>query len=215
MMHRLTFDVRFALRQFAARPGFTATAVVVLALGLGANTAIFSVVNALLLRPLPYPNSERMVALNERMHGKAGEEASSLSPGNYVDWRAQSTAFDEIAASVGGPANLSSETHEFEPQRVNVCYCSANFAALLSVSPIVGRAMRPDEDHFGGSNVALISYNLWHQRLSGRPDVVGKSIRLDGDPVEVIGVMPRGFHFPTDTTEVWMPLMSGLTPQTQ
>jgi putative ABC transport system permease protein len=172
-------------------------------------------VNALLLRPLPYPHSERLVAINERRHGKRGDEGTSLSPGNYVDWRKQSASFDEVAASINGPANLSSQTREFQPQRVDVCYCSANFTTLLGVSPIVGRAIRPEEDRFGGSKVALISYNLWQQRLGGAPDVVGISIRLDGDPMQVIGVMPRGFHFPADEIEVWTPLMSGLSPQAQ
>lgn len=215
MLHRVTFDLRFALRQFARRPGFAATAVLVLALGLGANTAIFSVVNALLLRPLPYPHAERIVALNELMHGKGGDEGTSLSPGNYVDWRTQSTTFDEIAASIGGPANLSSDKWEFEAQRVDVCYCSANFSNLLGISPIIGRAIRLDEDRFGGTTVALLSYNLWRQRMGGARDVIGKTIRLDGDAVRVIGVMPPGFHYPNDTTEVWMPLMSALRPQTQ
>lgn len=215
MLHRVASDIRFALRQFAKRPGFAATAVIVLALGLGANTAIFSVVNALLLRPLPYPHAERMVTLNELMHGKGGDEGTSLSPGNYLDWRAQSTSFDEVAASINGPANLSSETQDFEPQRVDVCYCSANFTNLLGISPMIGRSMRPDEDHFRAAKVALISYNLWRQRLGGAPDAVGKTIRLDGDAVQVIGVMPRGFHYPTDTIEVWTPLMSGIPPTIQ
>jgi len=144
MLHRVGCDLRFALRQFARRPGFAVTAVFVLALGLGANTAIFSVVNALLLRPLPYPHAERIVALNEVMHGKGGAEGASLSPGNYLDWRAQSTSFDEIAASINRPANLSSDKQDFEPQRVGVCHCSANFSSLLGISPIIGRAMRPD-----------------------------------------------------------------------
>jgi putative ABC transport system permease protein len=215
MLHRVGYDIRFALRQFAARPGFTATAVLVLALGLGANTAIFSVVNALLLRPLPYPHDERLVTLNERMHGKRGDEGSNLSPANFTDWRAQSSSFDEISASNTGPANLTSETGAFEPERIDVCFCSANFTAMLGVSPIVGRAVRPDEDRYGGSKVALISYNLWQQRLGGAADVVGKSIRLDSDAVQVVGVMPRGFHFPNDSIAVWTPLMSGISQQTQ
>jgi len=215
MLHRIAGDIRFALRQFAKRPAFTAAVVVVLALGLGANTAIFSVVNALLLRPLPYPSSDRIVELYERMHGKSGDEGSSLSPGNYADWRAQSKAFDEIAASINVPANLSSESREFEPERVNVCYCSANFTTLLGVAPLVGRAIRPEEDRFGDAKVALISYDLWRQRLGETPDAIGRTIRLDGDAVQVIGVMPRGFHYPSYTTEIWTPLMSGLAPQTQ
>src|SRR5215469_789265 len=160
MLSAFARDVRFALRQFAARPGFTLTAVVVLALGLGANTAIFGVVYSFLFRPLPYPQSERLMELSERAVGKGGEEHMSPSPGNFLDWQKQSTTMEQVTAFTAGTSNLSSETNSFAPERVQVCYCSGNFLAMLRVAPQLGRAFSADEDRCGGPNAALISYRL-------------------------------------------------------
>src|SRR5579863_8682393 len=140
LLHRIARDTRFALRQSLARPGFTLTAVLVLALGLGANTAIFSVVHALLLRPLPYPQPDRLVALAERVKGRGGEEGMGLSPGNFLDWQKQAAGFEQMTAYTTGPTNLSSPAGAFDPERVQTAYCSANFLSTLRVAPIAGRA---------------------------------------------------------------------------
>ena len=208
-------DIRFAIRQFAGRPGFTFTALLVLALGLGANTAIFSIVNAFLLRPLPYAQADRLVAISEAAMGKGGRESMGVSPGNFLDWQEQAASLEQMTGFITGPASLSSPDNAFQPQRVLVCNCSGNLLATLRVSPLLGRAFRPEEDRFNAPKVALVSYNLWQQRLGGSPAILGKSIRLDGDSYQVIGVMPRGFLFPADTIEVWSPLLSGLPPALQ
>jgi len=150
---------------FAGRPGFTFTAV--LALGLGANTAIFTVVNAFLLRPLPYPEPDRLVAIAERTLSRGGDELISLSPGNLLDWQKQVTGLEQMTAFGTMPANLSSDKNRFEPERIQVCSCSGNFLATLRISPLVGRSFRPDEDRYGAPRMAIVSYNLWQRRLGG------------------------------------------------
>jgi len=215
MLHAFARDLRFARWQFAGRLGFTCTVVFVLALGLGANTAIFSVVHAFLLRPLPYPQPNSIVAISERVTGNAGEQGMNLSPGNFLDWRKQATAIEQMSAFTGGASVLTSPNNEFEPERVQVCNASGNFMATLGVAPLSGRPFAVDEDRSGAPRVAILSYRLWQRRFRGAPDIVGKSIRLDGDDYHVIAVMPRGFLFPNDTTAVWTPLLAALPPTVQ
>src|SRR5580698_2408399 len=215
MLSGLTRDVRFAFRQFAGRPGFTFTAVLVLALGLGANTAIFNLVYSFLLRPLPFPHPDRLVTLAERAKGRGGDEDMGVSPGNFLEWQQQAGAFDHISAFLTGSANLSSDTNAFQPERLNVCYCSGNILATLGAAPLLGRTYLPEEDRFQGPHVALIAYRIWKQRFGGAPDIVGKSIRLDGDSFEIVGVMPAGFLFPTDSVQIWAPILTGFEPSLQ
>ena len=215
MLSGFVRDTRFALRQFGGRPGFTLTAVLVFALGLGANTAIFSLVYSFLLRPLPFPHPDRLVALAERTAGRGGNENMGVSPGNFLEWQQQAGAFEHISAFLTGPVNLSSDSKAFPPERIAACSCSGNFLATLGTAPLLGRTFRPEEDRFEGPNVALISYRLWKERLGGAPDIAGKSIRLDGDSYEIIGVMPPGFLFPTDEVQIWAPLLSGFSPALQ
>src|SRR5579864_2785004 len=214
MMQSLTQDLRFALRLVRQRPGFTLMAVLILALGLGANTAIFSVVNALLLRPLPFRQPERLVSLFERQ--VVGTEANvSVAPGNFLDWQRLATSFEHMSAYTMEAANLSSATSSFEPQRVDICSCSGNLFSTLGVMPMLGRAFRPDEERHGAPHVAVIGYNLWQQHFGGAPDTVGRQIQLDAQSFEIIGVMPRGFLFPYRTVDVWIPLFAYLSPATQ
>ncbi|HEY3938658.1 MAG TPA: ABC transporter permease [Bryobacteraceae bacterium] len=210
-------DIRFAIRQFLKRPGFTLTAILILALGLGANTAIFSVVNAFLLRPLPYQNPGRLAALFEDSPlGPVGNEPfNEVAPGNFLDWQKLSTSFEEMAASVGGASNLSSPSDAFEPQRVDNCACSSTLFSTLGVHPLLGRGFRNNEDRYGAPHVVVISYGLWQQRFGAMPDIIGKQIRLDGENYQVIGVMPRGFGFPYRTTQLWIPLLASITPEQQ
>lgn len=217
-METLAQDLRFALRQLMKHPGFTATAVLVLALGLGANTAIFTVVNAFMLRPLPYKDPARLMGLFERdpIITPEGDPFNDVAPGNYLDWQKLSTSFEQIAAANdGGALNLSSPGNAFPPQRVNACTCSNNLFSTLGIAPVLGRGFRPDEDRWGAPRVAVIGYGLWQRRFGGSPGVIGKQIRLDGELHQVVGVMPQGFAFPYSTTEIWVPLLQNVTPEQQ
>src|SRR5437016_5610907 len=144
-------NVRFSVRQLSKRPGFTLTAVLVLALGLGANTAIFSLINAFLLRPLPYPDPARLTALFERDPvGPLGSDPyNPVSPGHFLDWQKASTSFEGIAAGASDALNLSSPQNVFEPQRVDACLCSHSVFSTLGIPPALGRGFRSDEDRTG------------------------------------------------------------------
>jgi predicted permease len=215
MLYAFVQDLRFALRQFAKRPGFTVTAIVVLALGLGANTAIFSVVNAFLLHPPPFKDPDHLAGVFEEMHVNNVEKFNWVSAGNFLDWQRYSTSFDSLSAYTFGPANLSSVSSGLEPQRVDVCACSGNLFQTLAVSPLLGRSFRPDEDRYGAPRVAVISYALWQRRFGGATDVIGKQIRINGENNEVVGVMPRTFSFPNRSIEVWQPLLTYFSPDRQ
>ena len=210
-------DLRFTIRQLSRHPGFTLTAVLVLALGLGANTAIFSIVNAFLLRPLPFKDSARLTALFERDPvGTPGNDPyNQVAPGNFLDWQKQSASFDVMAATVGGAFNLASPNHTFEPQRLNGALCSSTFFSTLGVKPVLGRVFRDDEDRWGAPRVVVIGYGLWQQRFGGSREVIGKQIRLDGHSYEIVGVMPRGFAFPYRTDQIWVPLLQNILPEQQ
>jgi putative ABC transport system permease protein len=210
-------NVRFSVRQLSKRPGFTLTAVLVLALGLGANTAIFSLINAFLLRPLPYPDPARLTALFERDPvGPPGSDPyNAVSPGHFLDWQKASTSFEGIAAGASDALNLSSPQNVFEPQRVDACLCSHSVFSTLGIPPALGRGFRLDEDRTGASRVAVISYGLWQRRFGGSPDVIHRQIRLNGENSEIVGVMPRGFAFPYRTVDIWVPLLANITPEQQ
>jgi len=204
-------DLRFALRQFRKRPAFTAAAVVVLGLGLGANTAIFSLVNALLLRPLPYCDSSRIAALYERNIGGGKELYNHVAPGTFDGWRKFSTAFQEMTAYSTGPITVGGLQGK-APQRVDGVAVTRQLFTILGVTPVEGRTFTAAEDQSGAERVAIIGYGLWQQDFGGTPDIVGRRIHLDGVDCQVIGVMPRGFAFPERTTQVWISLGAILAP---
>jgi predicted permease len=179
-------DLRFALRRLARAPGFAAAAIVCLALGIGANTAIFSVVHAVLLRPLPYGQPERLVGLWESSRFRESER-NSVSPANYRDWQAASTSFSGMAAVSDGSASL---TGGGQPVEVSVQGATAGLFEVLGTPAAIGRSFLPADDTPGASDVALLSDGLWQRRFSGDPAIVGGSIQLDGRAVTVIGVMP-------------------------
>ena len=192
-------DFKFAVRQLLKKPGFTAVSVVTLALGIGANTAIFSVVNAVLLRPLPYPDSERLVWLSER---SPNFPVMSISYPDFTDWRAQQTVFEQIGVYNWGSYNL---TGAGEPQRLSGARMSADSFAALKVRPTVGRLFNNDEDKPGAPPLVLLSHELWQTRFESKASVVGRSIDLDGRAYTVIGVMPAGFAFP-NRVDIWVPV---------
>jgi putative ABC transport system permease protein len=197
-------DLHYALRLLRKSPAFAAIAVTTLALGIGANTAIFSAVNAVMLRPLPYRDPSRLVWITEIWH-KEKDNAFVPSP-DYFNWSAQARSFSEIAAYDGGfESNL---TGAGEPQRIPVVGVTANFFHLLGIAPVRGRAFLPQEVLPDGPSVAILSYDLWQHRFGLDPNILGKSITLDSERVTVVGVMPPGFRFPDQNVkpQCYMPL---------
>src|SRR6185295_13649525 len=173
-MESLIKDIRYGIRGLLKRPGFTAIAVITLALGIGANTAIFSLVNAVLLRPLPYNNADRLVMVWEDA-SYAGFPKNTPAPANFVDWRSQNQSFEGMAAITTRSFNL---TGEGEPEKLEANTATANFFSLLGVQPLLGRGFVPDDDNPQGSKVAVVSYELWQRVLGGEASVIGKNILL-------------------------------------
>ncbi len=195
-------DARFGLRMLWKNPGFTAVAVLSLALGIGANSAIFSLVNAILLKPLPYAHSERLVMAWEKVRLPSYQnDRNDPAPGNFVDWQKQNTVFQDMAAIRYRSFNL---TGEGEPVRVEGEGVSASVFPMLQVNAVLGRVFTPDEDRTGVW-VVLMSHALWVSRFGARPEIVGKTILLDGESYEVIGILPEGFHFPDPDDQLWVP----------
>ena len=179
-------DLRFALRRLIRAPGFTVAAVICLALGIGANTAIFTVINAVLLRPLPYDEPERLVGVWEANRIRKSER-NTVSPANYLDWKTGNTVFSAMAAVHGVSASL---TGGGEPEEVPVQRATASLFGVLGLRPVLGRTFSDAEDVPGGPDVALLSHGLWVRRYNAAPAMVGAAIQLDGTRVTVIGIMP-------------------------
>jgi putative ABC transport system permease protein len=194
-------DLLHGLRILRKSPGFTAVAVLTLALGIGANTAVFSVVDGVLLSRLPFPGSERLVTL-WNTYPKLGDEQEEVSPPDFCDWRAQNRSFDQLAAYerffyilAGDPA----------PVRLRVARVSGDFFAAMGVKPLLGRRLLPADDHEGAHHVLVLSHRLWTSRFGADPSVVGRTVTLTGMPFAVVGVMPAEFEFPDDA-EAWSPM---------
>src|SRR5256885_9352422 len=194
-------DLRFAFRQLRKSPGFTVIAVLTLALGIGANSAIFSVVNHVLLRPLPYPHPARLVYLNE----VAGGTNTSIALPDYVDWRKDSTSFEHLAISRLESRNLSGIPGR-EPERISVAYVTANFFNVIGLPPQIGRTFSEDEDKPGAPSLAVISDRLWDRAFQRDPQIVGQPMNFHGTPITVIGVMPREMDSPHGV-DAWFAVM--------
>jgi putative ABC transport system permease protein len=204
-MNSLVQDLRFGLRMLIKNPIFTLIAVVTLALGIGANTAIFSVVDAVLLRPLPYPEASRLVFLWSTMPSQGGSIGGSALP-DYEGWRDHNQVFDGLAAFYNGDFNLSSAGSP--PELIQGAYITANLFQVLKISPSLGRLFSNEEEQFGRNHVVLLSYALWQRRFAGATDIVGRNIKLGGESYTVAGVMPRGLPFFDNLPEVdvWTPI---------
>jgi putative ABC transport system permease protein len=206
MMDVFWRDVRFAVRSLLRSPAFTAIAVLTLALGIGANTAIFSVVYSVLLRPLAYAEPERLISIRAAYSATGAQDISASQP-EYHDYLEGVSALENLAAVYPISINL---TGLGEPQRIQASVVSDNYFRLLGVAPAMGRDFTPDDDRGQIGYVVIISHDLWQKRFGGDPGVIGKTVRLDDDPMTIIGIMPRGFRHVlesgTSPMEVWAPI---------
>lgn len=201
-METLLRDLRYGMRSLLKRPGFTVVALIALALGIGANTAIFSLVNAVLLRPLPFNEPDRLVWMWGNIRN--GGNRASVSPLDFLDYRKQNTTFENFAASfsVPLPVNL---TGSGEPERLTGAAVTGDYFQALGVQPALGRTFQLENEATGSDQVAVLSYGVWQKRFGGDPGIVNRSITLDGKTFVVLGVMPRDFSFP-QSTEIWVPI---------
>jgi predicted permease len=191
-------DLRYGARVLMKQPGFTLIAVITLALGIGANTAIFSVVNAVLLRPLPYRDAGRIVAIQEL--GPQGDRRQ-VTPANFLDWRAQNTVFAQLAAIRSRQSNLANDG---QAERIETAITSANFFEVFGARPQAGRLFAPADEQAGHAPVVVLSHRLWQRRFGGEANAVGKQLILDGKSYTIVGVAPAGFQYP-DKAELWFP----------
>ena len=207
MVENFARDVRFALRTLAKSPGFTTVAVLTLALGIGANTAIFSDVEAVVLRPLPYKNPGSLVMVKESIP-LAGPEPIPVCAPDVIQFQRQNQVFEAVAAFRGGQFDLAGVG---EPERITAERVNANLFSLLGVQPMLGRTFATEGDQ-PGQSLAILSYALWHRRFGADPGVIGRTVTLDRQPYTVIGVMPRNFVFPLqgmeqgNTTDIFVPM---------
>ena len=204
-VERIQQDLGYALRLLRKNPGWSSVTVATLALGIGATTTIFSILNDFLLRPLPFREAERLVTVSQYDRTEAPGAKGYTSPPNYLDWKAQNNVFQDMAAwdATADQVTLSGVP---EPERLRGARVTANFFPLLGVSPLLGRAFGPEQDKPGGATVAVLGYGLWQRQFGGNPDVLGKDITLDGHPFRIVGIMPRGFQFMVPAEEVWVPM---------
>lgn len=200
MTAHLLRDLRFGVRQLIKAPGFTLVAVLTLALGIGATSAIFSVVNGVLLQPLPYSNPDQLVRIHEKVpqYGRF-----SVAPATFLDWRDQNGVFERIAAYTNTSGTIQGPDG---PERVVGAAVSWDLFELLRVQPALGTGFVAEQDQPGNSDVIVISHALWQRRFSGAADVVGRTVNLNGQSTTILGVMPEGFYYPSRTAEFWRPI---------
>jgi predicted permease len=207
-MKILIENVRYSVRVLRKSPGFTTVSILTLALGIGACTALFSVIDTVLLRALPYQSPEQLVTVTETLPGMGTDEIG-VAAGEYQDYRSQNRSFSQVAAYESEGFNL---TGMGQPLRINAAKISASAFPLLGVSPVLGRPFTEEEDRSGGSQVVVLSYGLWRRSYSADPNILGKTLKLDERPYTVIGVMPGSFRFPFDgaplseMADLWLPM---------
>jgi len=213
-VNALLNDIRYALRLFTKSPGFTFVAVLTLALGIGANTAMFSVIHAVLLRPLPFADSDRLISVwND--YGSGGQSLPAVSPPDFRDYQQRCRLFEHIAAATGGggaAVDFGTTEGDERPQQVTVGFVTDNLFPIFGVQPILGRNFLPQETVLNGPNVVILSYGFWQRRFGGDANIVGKNIRYNRQDVTIVGVLPHDFHLllPPETlllrdSELWRP----------
>ena len=201
-------DLRYGLRMLGKNPGFTSVAVLTLALGIGANTAVFSLINTILLRPLPYHSPSELVVVSETVPQMGGDDEVGMAAGEYLDYRDRNRTFVQTGAYEDAGFNL---TGEGNPLRIHAAAVTASVFQLLGVSPRLGRVFTAEAEQRGGAAVAVLSYSLWQRHYGGDAGILGKTIKLDEKPYLVLGVMPPSFHFPADGAplserpDLWVP----------
>jgi putative ABC transport system permease protein len=200
MLRTLTHDIRYALRTFLRNPGFTVVVLATLGLGIGATTAIFSVLDGVMLRPLPYPDVDRILTLTERT---TDGRRMSVSWPDFLDWRAQNQVFDRLGIFRGTTVNL---TGGDQPERLIGAIASSELFSVLGLSPLAGRTFSPADDRAGAERVAIVSERLWRSRYNADASLLGRTIQLNGLPFSVIGIMPAAARFPSRLTDVWLPI---------
>jgi putative ABC transport system permease protein len=201
MIETLVQDLRYSVRMLRKAPSFASLVILILALGIGANSSIFSVVNAVLLRPLPYPQSQRLVYLEES-NPQQGFPSFSASPANFLDWRAQNRSFEQMVAFVEDPSNVMvGDSPEHWPGTA----ATQGFFEALGVRPVLGRPFSDDDFVVGKNHILVISHALWRSNFGADPGVLGRNISMDGEPYTIIGVMPAGFRFDGDQIRYWTP----------
>ncbi len=201
MFDTLKQDLRYSLRGLLARPGFALAAILTLALGIGANTAIFSVINGLLLKPLPYPDSERLVQVHN-VYPTMGIDNAGTSVPDYFDRREQAEALEDLAIYTGISLNLASDG---TPQRLLGLRASASLFSTLQTGAVLGRVFDESNEVPGNDKVAVLGHDLWRSQFASDPDIIGRDVRLNGESFRIIGVMPQGFMFPNRETQIWLP----------
>ena len=201
-MHNLLQDIRYGLRSLLRTPGVSCLAVIALALGIGANSAVFSIVNAVLIRPLPYPDAGHLVAIWENKVSRGVVTRAWLSPADYRDFREQNQVFQQMGAFRTQSSVL---TGKQLPERVETASVSPGIFDVLSTKPVLGRVFAADEDQPGKNAVIVLSDGLWRRRFGADPDILGSTLDLDGASYKVVGIAPRGFHLPESTSELWIP----------
>ncbi len=199
-MRTLLSDLRLAVRLFKRTPGFTVSVIVVIALGVGANAAIFTAIDQTIVRPLPYADPDRLVRIWEDFSA-FGAPKQRVSPATFRDWKTRSRAFADLAAYGGAVRNLAGDG---PPEEVLGAHVTANFFDLLGAKPLLGRGFTAAEER-SDSRTVVLSYSLWQARYRGRRDIVGSTIRMDGEPHDVVGIMPAGFDYPSRSTRFWEP----------
>lgn len=202
-MHELLQDIRYALRILRKSPGFTAVALLTLAIGIGANTAIFSFVNGVLLKPLPYANADRIMRVLEKPPGDP-DARNGISTLNFLDWQRQNSVFQYMAARTGGSVTLTGRSN---PVQLRGARMSAHGFDILGVKAVLGRTFAADEDQLGKNRVAVLSHSLWASQFGSDPKIIGRVIQLDGEPHVVIGVLPEGSAFDRSYAQIFRPLV--------
>src|SRR4051812_35641567 len=201
IMSAVTQDIRYAIRAMRKNPGFSLIAMLALALGIGANTAIFSVVNVLMIRPLPYSDPQRTVMIWETR--SSANPQNVVAPADYLDWKAQNHVFDAMSPVL---PQLDILTGAGEPDEIPGLAVGASFFPLLGVTPELGRTFTADEDKPGAPRVTVLSHHLWETRFGANPNIIGQAITLDSDKYTVIGVLPARFRWLNRISEFWVPV---------
>src|ERR1700730_1588100 len=199
-------DLRFSLRTLRRTPGFTVIAILVMALGIGANVALFTVVRGVLLRPLPFHDPDRLVMLYEAgLHKEDTAGSNVVSGGMYAEWKKQNRSYSSLALAQAIRVQLSGSGGQL-PEKLNSALFSWDMLRTLGVQPALGRDFTKDDDSLGASGTVLLSWDLWQRRFGGDPAILNPTTSLDAQPYSMIGVMPAWFDFPDPSTQLWTPV---------